>query len=143
MNINWKETYDVFASLPKEELYLQGKQSSRIVLAFLESIDGVRNAALSLLSIVATFVKADRKIGENEYKLFIELTNIDETVITYEVFRDILDDFNSEDYELVDQLIDSLHPDIKTQVIVLALVFCSIDGKVTPAEQKMIEKLYR
>lgn len=140
--VNWKETYEVFLKLDKSELYEQGKKASSLILAYLQTIDSFNNAALVLLSIVASFVKADRNVSENEYEMFLKVTNIDSKSLSYLDFKDLLDNYDKSDIALNDELIDSLHNDIKLQVIILGLVMAAIDGKITNAEQKIIEKFY-
>ena len=87
------------------------------------------------------FSCGDTTTQRTEHELFKAVTG---TSITYQEYFDLTNYGGSEDFRSkMDQLIDSMSDDAKTNVLILGLCILTSDGKLTVSEQELFSRIMR
>lgn len=137
---NWKELYEKYLALSKEELLAVTSSASAELLGLISvATRNSEEAFIVFLSLVSTFVAADKKVSEEEYNLFVDMTGFKEEV-SFEDFKKIMLNLtNKEVVEACDGILDNLPITYKLLALTVGLGFCVSDGKVTKAEERLLE----
>lgn len=124
-------------------------EKSLNVLPALQAIaeDGIDGASIFFSFIIGAIV-ADGKLASEEYLLISPLlkTFFGQTV-SYEECKKVLKSYKKESNELknvVNQMVDILgllSDELKNDIVIICLMICAIDGKVSLKEKKWIKQL--
>lgn len=124
-------------------------EKSLNVLPALQRIaeDGIDGASIFFSFIIGAVV-ADGKLAEEEYLIISPLlkTFFGQTV-SYEECKKFLKIYKKESNEIkkvVDQMVDILgllSDELKDDIVIICLMICAIDGKVSLKEKKWIKQL--
>lgn len=124
-------------------------EKSAEIIPILSSIakDGVVGTAI-FFSFIMGAIAADGKLSEQEYGLVAPLLKLFlGDSVDYKAAKQIFIAFKKENKELtnvVDQMIDVLgllSEDLKNDIIVICMMICAIDGKITNKEKRWIKQL--
>lgn len=119
------------------------------ILPALEAItESGRTGSAIFFSFIIGAIVADGKIAEEEYALVYPLLDkFFGQTIEYEDCKALLKKYKKESKELkvaVDQMVDLLgllSEDLKNDIVIVCLMICAIDGKVSLSEKKWIKQL--
>ncbi len=136
-------------NLDKETFAVTFNRLSNDVVNSLTSITGVENAVAAYLNFLLASVSADGKLTKEEFDLIKPL--FDESAghdVNYEeavkMFKDMELDDPSEIEEIADTMADIVglvSPEIKDDIVLLCLMACAVDGKVSDEEKEWISQL--
>lgn len=127
--------------------YLAEKSSN--VLPALQAVaeNGIDGAEI-FFSFIMGAIAADGKLAEEEYLLISPLlTTFFGKTVSYEECKKAFKLFKKETKELlktVDQMVDILgllSDELKNDIVIICLMICAIDGKVSLKEKKWIKQL--
>ncbi len=126
-------------------------QKSKDVLAGLAAVTGDAQSAVDLyVDIVLMAISADGKLDREEY-ILVEpgLSAAVGQDITYDDARKIFAKANldaRDNKAAVDEIVDmvgQVSPEIKDDIVLLTLIICSVDGKVSGKEKAWIRQLIK
>lgn len=123
-------------------------------LTILPALADILEDDLKAVSVFATFIlgaiAADGKLDENEYKLLYPfLREFFGDSIDYESCKNAASAFKKEGKELkkyVNYMVDiigNLSDDLKEDIIIVCILICSIDGKISVSEKMWIKQLLK
>jgi len=124
-------------------------EKSLNVLPALEAIaeDGIDGAAIFFSFIMGAIV-ADGKLAEEEYLIMSPLLKaFFGKTVAYEECKKLFKNYKKETKELkivVDHMVDVLgllSDELKNDIVIICLMICAIDGKVSLKEKKWIKQL--
>lgn len=124
---------------------------SRDVLAGMAAVTGdLASAIESYVDIVLMAVASDGKLSKDEYALIAPgLSAAIGEPISYDDAKKIMNKskLNSRDNKAaVDALVDlvgSVSPEIKDDIVILTMIVCAADGKISGKEKAWIKQLIR
>ena len=126
------------------------EKSIKIIPA-LADITGSKDLALEQFSMfVLGAIASDGKLALEEYvtcepllkAFFGDTIDYDQAKNRIEKMKDEMNELKN----VVDKMVDSyglLAPELKTDIIIVCLLLCSIDGKISPKEKKWIKQLIK
>ncbi len=125
-------------------------EKSAQILADLSMIteDGMGAVAI-YMDFLLCAVSADGKLTEEEFYLVKPILDlINDADLTYEqgleVFKEAGLDKPKEYKETMDRVVDllgTISPELKDDIILVCMMVCSVDGKISRKERKWIQKL--
>lgn len=140
--MTFKDIFQKYLKTPKEELVLIAKECSSYIISSLTKHFNDKDEALDFyFKLYATFVCSDGVAQQNEYVLFNEITSIN---CDYDKYFNVMSLYYKEKDKLeIIEVLDQLNQEVIDKCIVLGLIICAIDGKMTLNEQKLIERYFR
>ncbi len=126
------------------------EKTSNIMPALRAVTDDPDSALEMLAAFIMASVYADGKLDEAEYELLLPVMKpLFGDDFDYESAKAVVKAFKPEGKELkqlVDRLVDLLgllSDELKDDIVILCLLICAIDGKVTTKEKNYIKQLIR
>ena len=88
--------------------------------------------------LIATYVGADGKVQESEYKFCKAVFGFD---FSYDEFFDMVNAVMSDEtIKFIDSVIDSAPIEVKSNFVALGVAICSCNGTMTASEQRLLKK---
>ncbi len=127
------------------------QKSAKIIGALSAITQSGKDGVTIYLTFILTSVAADGRLDENEYAMLRPL--LEKAMgreITYDdakrIFTEAGLDKPKEYKRAVDQMVDMLgmvSMDLKTDIIIVCMMVCAVDGKISSKEKKWIKQLIR
>lgn len=128
-------------------VYLTEKSAQIIPILSRAAENGIVGTGI-FFSFIMGAIAADGKLSEEEYSLVAPLLKLFlGDSINYESAKNIFNTFKKENRELknvVDQMIDIIglfSDELKNDLIIICLMICAVDGKISNKEKKWIMQL--
>ncbi len=127
------------------------RKSADIIAALSAITQSGKDGVTIYLTFILTSIAADAKLDESEYRMIRPmLEKAMEREITYEVAKKFFTDAgldNPKEYKrAVDQMVDLLgmvSMDLKRDIVIVCMMVCAVDGKISSKEKKWIKQLIR
>lgn len=135
---------------PEEYTAIVSDKAAAIIPALRALTDDPDEATTMFASFIMASVYADGKLDEAEYELLLPMLElVFGEGFDYESAKKLVKAFKPEGKELkkaVDYLVDFiglLSEDLKNDIVILCLLVCAVDGKITAKEKSYIKQLVR
>lgn len=129
---------------------LLAEKAARVLPALAAVSDSGVDGAAMLATFILGAVAADGKLSEEEYLLLSPMLHVFfGDAVDYETCKEAVKEFRPEARALkdgVDMLVDvlgQLSEDLKDDIVLVCLMICAIDGKVSQKEKRWIKQLVR
>ena len=139
MKSKFDELYKTFEEKDEaSRLKLANKAASNL-FTYLMRAEGLskEEAFVFILAIIRMFVSYDKAIDQKECDLFNQLLN---TNLTLDEFKKIFEE--KVDENVIDEIVDSLPNEMRSEVCLLGLAFISSDGKINESEKEIFRKIF-
>lgn len=135
---------------PLEYATIAAAKTAKIMPALLEMADSRRDAVGLFAAFLISSVYADGKLDESEYLLMLPMLKVCfGEGFDYESVKDSVKRLRPEGKELkrfVNDLVDIIgefDEELKDDIVILSLLVCAVDGKITLKEKNYIKQLIR
>ena len=143
MNEELRNIYQAYLDAPESDRVQLAQEAFGIVARFchdqgLSDEDGLN----FVLNSIKLFVAADRRVSEAEYKLFLQMTNLQPADFDAQTFFEMVQGGSDPEFiQGMDEIIDSMADDAKLALCTMGLAFLTSDGQLTAAELQVFEKI--